>query len=55
MVLNLVWVGFILIGFVVALVRLAQGDVAIFTKRADGAVRHAPRPASTSAWGWWAS
>jgi spore maturation protein SpmA len=32
MVLNLVWVGFILIGFVVALVRLAQGDVAIFTK-----------------------
>jgi spore maturation protein SpmA len=32
MVLNLVWVGFILVGFVVALVRLAQGDVAIFTK-----------------------
>ena len=32
MVLNLVWVGFILIGFAVALVRLAQGDVAIFTK-----------------------
>lgn len=32
MVLNLVWVAFILIGFVVALLRLAQGDVAIFTK-----------------------
>ena len=32
MVLNLVWIGFILIGFVVALIRLAQGDVAIFTK-----------------------
>ncbi len=32
MVLNLVWVGFILIGFVVALVRLAQGDVLIFSK-----------------------
>ena len=31
MVLNLVWIGFILIGFVVALIRLAQGDVAIFT------------------------
>ncbi|MCC7151038.1 MAG: hypothetical protein IT501_03490 [Rubrivivax sp.] len=32
MVLNVVWVGFILIGFVVALVRLAQGDLAIFTR-----------------------
>jgi len=32
MVLNLVWVGFILIGFVVAVLRLVQGDVAIFTK-----------------------
>lgn len=32
MALNLVWAGFILVGFVVALVRLAQGDVAIFTK-----------------------
>ena len=32
MVLNLVWVGFILIGFVVALLRLAQGDVQIFGK-----------------------
>ena len=32
MVLNLVWVGFILIGFVVALVRLAQGDLLIFGK-----------------------
>lgn len=32
MVLNLVWVGFILVGFVVALVKLAQGDLAIFTR-----------------------
>ncbi|HNU10581.1 MAG TPA: nucleoside recognition domain-containing protein [Rubrivivax sp.] len=32
MVLNAVWVGFILVGFVVALARLAQGDVAIFTR-----------------------
>lgn len=32
MVLNLVWVSFILVGFVVALVRLAQGDVAVFTR-----------------------
>jgi spore maturation protein SpmA len=32
MVLNLVWVSFILVGFVVALVRLAQGDMAIFTQ-----------------------
>jgi spore maturation protein SpmA len=32
MVLNLVWIAFILVGFVVALIRLAQGDVAIFTK-----------------------
>ncbi len=32
MVLNLVWVGFILIGFAVALLRLVQGDVAIFTR-----------------------
>lgn len=32
MVLNLVWIGFILVGFVVALVRLAQGELDIFTK-----------------------
>lgn len=32
MVLNFVWIGFILVGFAVALVRLAQGDVTIFTK-----------------------
>ena len=32
MILNAVWVAFILIGFVVALVRLGQGDVAIFTR-----------------------
>lgn len=32
MVLNFVWVAFILVGFVVALVRLAQGDVAVFTR-----------------------
>jgi len=30
MVLNWIWVGFVLVGFVVALVRLAQGDVAVF-------------------------
>ncbi len=36
MVLNAIWVGFILIGFVVALLRLAQGDVAIFTKVLNG-------------------
>ncbi|WP_326543564.1 nucleoside recognition domain-containing protein [Pseudorhodoferax sp.] len=32
MVLNIVWVAFILIGFVVALVRLAQGEMDIFTR-----------------------
>jgi spore maturation protein SpmA len=32
MVLNVVWVGFILVGFVVALVKLAQGDLGIFTR-----------------------
>jgi spore maturation protein SpmA len=32
MVLNLVWVAFILIGFVVAVFRLVQGDVTIFTR-----------------------
>jgi spore maturation protein SpmA len=32
MILNAIWVAFILIGFVVALVRLAQGDVTIFTQ-----------------------
>lgn len=32
MALNLVWIAFILVGFLVALVKLAQGDVAIFTK-----------------------
>lgn len=32
MALNLVWIAFILIGFVAALVKLAQGDLAIFTK-----------------------
>ena len=36
MILNAIWVAFILIGFVVALVRLAQGDVAIFTKVLTG-------------------
>jgi spore maturation protein SpmA len=36
MVLNWVWVGFILVGFAVALVRLAQGDVAIFSKVLTG-------------------
>jgi spore maturation protein SpmA len=32
MVLNLVWVGFILVGFVVALAKLLQGDLGIFTR-----------------------
>jgi len=32
MILNAIWVAFILIGFVVACIRLLQGDVAIFTK-----------------------
>ncbi len=36
MVLNLIWVAFILSGFVVALVKLAQGDVTIFTKVLTG-------------------
>jgi spore maturation protein SpmA len=36
MILNAIWIGFILIGFVVALIKLAQGDVAIFTKVLTG-------------------
>jgi spore maturation protein SpmA len=36
MVLNAIWVAFILIGFAVALVKLMQGDVAIFTKILTG-------------------
>jgi spore maturation protein SpmA/spore maturation protein SpmB len=36
MVLNIIWVGFILIGFIVALVKLAQGDMLIFTKIMTG-------------------
>ncbi len=32
MALNVVWIGFFLIGFVVALVKLAQGDLLIFNK-----------------------
>jgi spore maturation protein SpmA len=36
MILNAIWVAFILIGFVVALIKLAQGDVAIFTKVLTG-------------------
>jgi spore maturation protein SpmA len=36
MALNIVWIAFILIGFVVALVKLAQGDVAIFTRILTG-------------------
>lgn len=36
MVLNAIWVAFILIGFLVALVKLMQGDVAIFTKILTG-------------------
>ena len=36
MILNVVWVAFILIGFVVGLVRLAQGDATIFTRVMTG-------------------
>jgi spore maturation protein SpmA len=36
MVLNAVWVAFILVGFVVALVKLVQGEVTIFTKILTG-------------------
>ncbi|MBN8506967.1 MAG: hypothetical protein J0L58_21075 [Burkholderiales bacterium] len=36
MVLNAIWVGFILVGFVVALFKLFQGDVQIFTKILTG-------------------
>ena len=36
MALNVVWVAFILIGFVVALFKLTQGDTAIFTKIMTG-------------------
>ncbi len=36
MILNAIWVAFILIGFVVAVIRLMQGDVAIFTKVLTG-------------------
>jgi spore maturation protein SpmA len=36
MVLNAIWVGFILVGFVVALFKLAQGDTTIFTKILTG-------------------
>ena len=36
MILNAIWVAFILVGFVVAVVKLLQGDVAIFTKVLTG-------------------
>ena len=36
MVLNWVWVGFILVGFVVALARALQGDVAVFSRVLTG-------------------
>ena len=36
MVLNAIWVAFILVGFVVALVKLVQGDVTIFTQILTG-------------------
>jgi spore maturation protein SpmA len=36
MVLNAIWVGFILIGFAVALFKLGQGDMTIFTKIMTG-------------------
>jgi spore maturation protein SpmA len=36
MALNIVWIGFILVGFAVALFKLAQGDTTIFTKILTG-------------------
>lgn len=36
MALNIVWIGFILVGFAVALFKLATGDTAIFTKILTG-------------------
>ena len=36
MILNVVWIAFILIGFVVALFKLVQGDVTIFTRLLTG-------------------
>jgi len=36
MVLNVIWVGFILVGFAVAVFKLLQGDTAIFTKLLTG-------------------
>ena len=36
MILNAIWVAFILIGFAMALIRLAQGDVTIFTRVLTG-------------------
>ncbi len=36
MVLNLIWVAFILVGFAVALFKLSQGDMTIFTKIMTG-------------------
>jgi spore maturation protein SpmA len=35
-VLNLIWVAFILVGFVAALARLLQGDLDIFTRVLNG-------------------
>lgn len=36
MALNVVWIGFILLGFGVSLVRLAQGDLTIFSQVLTG-------------------
>ena len=36
MALNIVWIGFVLIGFAVALFKLSQGDTLIFTKIMTG-------------------
>ena len=36
MVLNFIWIGFFLIGFAVALARLVQGDLTIFTQVLTG-------------------
>src|SRR5687768_2686533 len=36
MVLNIIWIGFFLIAFVVALIRLAMGDTEVFKNIMDG-------------------
>jgi spore maturation protein SpmA len=36
MVLNYIWIGFILIGFATAVIQLVQGDVTVFTRILNG-------------------